>query len=171
MRQSVDLLLDEDSEQAVVDQWRTLEAAGLASQSRHRGDSNRPHVTLTEVDAITLRVEEEITRACVAALPLDTRLGPLVLLGRGRPVLARQVLAQPAVLEVHRVVSALVGVEADRDSTVAPGRWVPHVTLARRMPLDQLSRAVELLAGDERAVRLVAARRWDGVARRAWRLL
>jgi hypothetical protein len=54
---------------------------------------------------------------------------------------------------------------ADRQ---APGRWVPHVTLAHRMPRVQLTAALEVLPDDDVPVLLDRARRWDSTERRAW---
>jgi hypothetical protein len=55
--------------------------------------------------------------------------------------------------------------------TMAPGRWTPHVTLARRVSPSDLQKAVDLLGGQTSAEGSVAGmRRWDGDARRAWAL-
>jgi hypothetical protein len=53
-----------------------------------------------------------------------------------------------------------------------PGRWTPHVTLARGLDAAGVGRALEVLGGSgpiEGAA--VDCRRWDSQARRAWSLL
>ena len=41
-----------------------------------------------------------------------------------------------------------------------PG-WLPHVTLARRLPRGDLQRAVDVLGYDDVELTLTALRRWD----------
>jgi 2'-5' RNA ligase len=176
MTQSVELLLDEQSEARVVRQWRSLEEAGLPSQSRHRGETNRPHVTLAAVPSVAEDAEEPIARICAQRLPLEVRLGALALFGDDPVVLVRLVVLTAELVALHASVAAHLVLGGD--SLVAPGRWTPHVTLARRLPVDQVPAALRVLAAateaDDRRlgveVRLAAARRWDGAARQAWPL-
>jgi 2'-5' RNA ligase len=168
MTQSVELLLEPAAQARTVALWRLLDEAGLRSQAQHRGASNLPHVTLASARAVPRDAEDAVARACLDRLPLDVRLGPLVVLGSGPVALARLVVADAGLLALHDAVAAHLHAAG---SAGAVGRWVPHVTLALRMPVDQLPEAVGVLGGlpDER-VRLDRARRWDSVARRAWTL-
>lgn len=176
MTQSVELLLDEESEARVVQHWRSLEEAGLPSQSRHPGETNRPHVTLAAVESVAAEVEDPVAQICAQALPLEVRLGALALFGDDPVVLVRLVVLTEELVALHASVAThLVPAE---DSLLAPGRWTPHVTLARRLPVDQLPAALRVLAAASGAAdgrqgaraRLASARRWDGVARQAWLL-
>ena len=98
-------------------------------------------------------------------------LGSLLLFGpyRGRLVLVRQVVASAALLDLQTEVAVRCATEPD--SHFAPGRWSPHVTLARRVPVEQLGAVVATLgeppdlAGTSRT-----CRRWDGDAKVVWDL-
>jgi 2'-5' RNA ligase len=177
MTQSVELLLDQRAEERVLQEWRLLDEAGLPSQLQHRGETNRPHVTLVAAPSVATDAEEEIARVCSQSLPLDVRLGAPALFGDDPVVLVRLVVPAAGLVALHASVAGLVVLPAD--SLLAPGRWTPHVTLARRLPLDTVPAALRALRGvddaaiDRRtgfAARFERARRWDGVARRAWPL-
>ncbi|HEX2810439.1 MAG TPA: 2'-5' RNA ligase family protein [Kineosporiaceae bacterium] len=175
MVQSVELLLDDELDAAVRAQWQALADAGLPSQARHTGSSNRPHVTLA-VTATTWPepVEARLSDAAASGLPLRVRLGGLIVFGHGpRHVLARLIVPSSGLLALH---AAICDVVADAPGGVAhtgPGEWTPHVTLARQLTVRQFPTALASLAGPAARPRepegvAVAVRRWDGVARREW---
>lgn len=168
MVQSVELLLDPSSQASVVEEWQALERAGLPSQAHNTSPSNRPHVTVVAVDQIAASLDERIGAVCVQALPLDVWVGAVMVFGRDPYVLVRSVVASAELLAVQASVADLVDVAPDAFS--APGRWVPHVTLARRMSANQVAAALPLLSGSALPARLDRARRWDGDARREWPL-
>ena len=181
MVQSVELLLDDALDGAVRRQWDRLAAAGLPSQARHPGASNRPHVTLT-VSTVpwSAAVEAALADAVTGSLPLAVRLGaPLVFAPGPRCVLARLVVPSPALLALHARIHAAATGPREAPGGVphtAPGEWTPHVTLARALPVARLGEAVAALSEampghvPDAPGRAVGARRWDGDARRAWRL-
>ncbi len=166
MTQTVELLLDAPDDARVRAEWGLLADAGLASQARHRGASNAPHVTLTAVPVIDAAAELAIRDVCGAALPLAVRLGPLHVFGDDPLVLVRLLVVTGPLQDLQAAVSDRVVVPDG--SWVSPDRWTPHVTLAHRMPGDQLARAREVLPDEGYDVRLTRARRWDSDARRAW---
>lgn len=169
MVQSVELTLDAASDAAVRVQWQALADAGLPSQARHRGASNRPHVTLAAQPVLDdAQAGPGLAAACAAALPLALRLGAPVLFGAGPYVLVRLVVAASELLALHAEVARLVG--APPGTLVSPGRWTPHVTLARRIAGADLPAALALLPAEELDVVAVTARRWDGDAKREWTL-
>lgn len=172
MVQSVELLLDDDVDASVRRQWERLAAAGLPSQARHAGPTNAPHVTLT----VRARIDQGVDPAlhdAVADLPLPLRLGALACFGRERFVLVQLVVPDVRLLALHAAVAVALGPDpddAEAGGNLAPGRWTPHVTLARRLTPEQVSTALSALRdhrtdGDGQAV---CCRRWDGDARRAW---
>jgi hypothetical protein len=170
--QSVELLLDPATDAAVRAEWAALSAAGLPSQADHRGESNAPHVSVAVADGFPATGEEALT-ATVRALPLGVRLGPPVLLGGRRLVLARLVVADPSLLQLHAEVTTALAGAAGPSPHSAPGRWVPHVTLARGIPVDGVALALSVLRGHDGSVPEIAGsaielRRWDSVARRTW---
>ncbi len=168
MTQSVELLLDAVSEASLRAEWDALAAAGLPSQARHQGVSNRPHVTLGARDHIDPAAEPAL-REVVSALPLPVRLGAYACFGRDRFVLVRLVVADRALLDLQRAVSDAL--DGDPGSFFGPGRWTPHVTLAHRLGPEQVAPALTVLGGArEQDASAVDARWWDGDARRAWSL-
>ena len=170
--QSVELLLDPATDAAVRAEWAALASAGLPSQAHHRGESNAPHVSVAVADGFPEAGEDALVTSA-RDLPFPVRLGPPVLLGGRRLVLARLVVVDRSLLDLHAAVAtALTGATGPSPHTT-PGRWVPHVTLARGIPADALTSALGVLRGDDGAVpeltgRAVELRRWDSEARRAW---
>jgi 2'-5' RNA ligase len=160
----VELLLDEASDTAVREQWRRLDEAGLPSQARHRSASNRPHVTLTVTEAWPGAGELDSALAPLAALPVHAVLGAPTVFGCGRFVLARAVVATEALLALQGALVERLGPPAS--DLLLAGRWVPHVTLGRRLSSSQVGEALELLGGHEGpGVVFGSARHWDSVAR------
>ncbi len=157
---SLELVFDDESDAAIRGEWDALVAADLPSQARHTGESNRPHITLLVRPTLA-----DVDGALLAdALPLGMTLGAPVLFGTGRTrVIARSVVPSAALLDLHARVHDLAGAGDDGDHT-RPGAWTPHVTLARRVPLERLGDALRVLAADaplERTVRAVGIRRWE----------
>lgn len=157
---SLELVFDDETDAAVRAEWDALLAADLPSQARHRGESNRPHVTLLVRSALApfdAAVLQEI-------FPLSLVLGAPVLFGAGRHrVIARTVVPSPALLALHTRIHELAGPGADVDHTV-PGAWTAHVTLARRVPRERIGEALGVLAdngGRDISGRAVGIRRWD----------
>jgi 2'-5' RNA ligase len=168
MTQALELLLDAAAEERVLADWLLLDEAGLRSQAQHRGASNRPHVTLAAVEELPPDLDPVLTGVCRQRLPLAGTLGPLVVFGGRRVTLARLVVPDAALLDLHAAVSAHLD---DAGSLTELGRWVPHVTLALRMPPAELASAVEALGADPGHVRFEGVRRWDSVDRRTWTLV
>jgi len=172
MTQSVELLLDEASEAAVLDQWTRLAEAGLPTEQRvEPSPTHRPHVTLWAGPAVSAEVDAGLA-GLVGELDLTLLLGSLLVFGprRGQVVLVRQVVPGAALLDLQARVAVRCRVEPD--SHFAPGRWSPHVTVARRVPVELLGSVVGAL---DPVVDLLATvrtcRRWDGDAKVAWDLL
>ena len=170
MVQSVELLLDARLEEMVRHEWETLVDTGVSRQLRRGGDPAVPHLTVGVATAIDAGVEAAL-RGIDHGVGLELRLGGLLLLGGRSSVLVRLVVPSAPLLALQATVwNALQGCPGMPD-TMAPGRWTPHVTLARRVSRSDLPKAVDLLGGRTSAEGSVAGmRRWDGDARRAWAL-
>lgn len=139
-------------------EWDDLIAAGLPSAGRHTGASNRPHVTLLVRGALA---PFDASRVLRAAFPVT--LGAPILFGRGeRRVLARMVVPSAELLALHAAVHETAEPGEDAAHTL-PGAWTPHVTLARRMPVAELGRALPLVGGELHG-RAAALRRWDAAS-------
>jgi 2'-5' RNA ligase len=188
--QSVELVLDEALDARVRTQWRALAAAGLPNLGRHTGTSNRPHLTLVVATGVGPEHEERLVTALGdatpdggASVPLPVLLGGYVVFGTHRHVLARLVVPTAALLALQaRTWAAWDGV-LQRPDTVTPGRWTPHVTLAKHLTDTQVGQALTALragpgADADRPGRpdrtdqghAVAVRRWDGERRVEWQV-
>ncbi|MCZ4521879.1 2'-5' RNA ligase family protein [Rhodococcus ruber] len=167
MVQSAELLLDSGLDAAVRREWAALSDAGLPSQNRHRGESNRPHITVAVAASMPVAVDDGVA---VRFDPFDVRLGGLVVFGGRTITLARLVVSTSELLDLHARMHEAVG--EDSLEHLAPGRWTPHVTLARRLTSEEAGSAVRLLSTsiEDLVGSAVALRRWDGEAKRAWRI-
>lgn len=170
MVQSVELLLDARLEAMVRHEWESLVEAGVSRRLRRGGAPAVPHVTVGVAASIPAQVEDAL-HAIDHGFGLDLRLGGLLLLGGRSSVLVRLVVPSAALLELQATVWEALRTCPGVPDTMAPGRWTPHVTLARRVDSSDLATAVDVLGGRTSAAGFVAGmRRWDGDARRAWAL-
>ncbi|WP_415976864.1 2'-5' RNA ligase family protein [Rhodococcus sp. 077-4] len=167
MVQSAELLLDSGLDRAVRREGATLSGAGLPSQNRHLGESNRPHVTVAVASSMPVAVDDG---DAVRFDPFGVRLGGIVVFGGRKITVARLVVPSTALLDLHARMHEAVG-EHSLDY-LDPGRWTPHVTLARRLTPEEAGAAVRLLSADmvDLVGSAVALRRWDGEGKREWRI-
>lgn len=186
--QSLDLLLDPEADAAVRTLWRRIAEAGLPSQADHRGASNAPHVTLLTRPSIPLDPPRSPRGAAAGALPLPIVLGAPLVLGQGaRRAVALLVIPSRELLQLHAEIVGGTGpdglgvggagsddsdpdgagdLDHGRPSLEAPGRWTPHVTLARGVPRDAIAQvlaAIDPLA--EIAAVATTLRHWDSATR------
>lgn len=158
---SIELTLEDELDAAVRGEWEALQRAGFSSLAAHTAPSNRPHVTLLARHRIDPFGADDLADR----LPLPVTLGAPTLFGTGgRRVLARIVVPSTALLDLHTALHRRVGPGDDLSHTT-PGTWLPHVTLARRIRLDELAAALPLLGADLPGD-LVGLRRWDPVEQR-----
>ncbi|MFI1988986.1 2'-5' RNA ligase family protein [Actinoplanes sp. NPDC020271] len=142
---TVELLLDQELEDAVRRQWSWLRNAGLPSLADHPHPTNRPHLTVIRAPSLTGLPS--------LTLPLVAELGPVRRLGRA---LVREVVPTPELRELHhRIRSALP------DAWPPPQEWTPHVSLALRFPG---TTTPAIPAGRDRG-QFAAARTYDTVTR------
>lgn len=148
---ALELLPDEAGQEAVRRDWVALREAGLPSQLDHKGATNAPHVTLLAAPDVS----PVIARAAdLVPLPVALRAAGLLVLGGARVTLARAVDVPDALLR------AVLDLRADLASPPHQG-WLPHVTLARRLPREDVQRAVEAVGHEHVVLRMVELRRWD----------
>jgi len=165
---ALELLPDAATRAWAEGDWAALQSAGLPSQADHGGATNQPHVTLYSGPQVSEQVEQVAARVFGPLLPARVRVGGVLLLGQERVVLARHVQVDEALLGAYLRVTAAAGQGAPRRHL----GWTPHLTLARRMPADQVSRALEVLQpAGERDVVLEVLRRWDPDAGHAHQLV
>lgn len=151
---SLELLPDDAGRDAVLRDWHALRAAGLRSQLDHRGMTNTPHLTLVAAPAIGCLAEEVAAEALAPLLPLTVRTSGLLLLGARKLTVARVVDVDDT------LVAAVLRIRAAVRLPQHPG-WLPHLTLARRLPRAEAQAAVEVLGHGDLALTLTQLRRWD----------
>jgi 2'-5' RNA ligase len=169
--QSVELTLDAEADRAVRDQWALLAEAGLPTEQRTvPSPSHRPHVTLYAGQTLDAEADGRLPELFVG-LDLPLRIGSVLLFGprRGQVVLVRQVVASQELLALQQAVAERCG--ASPDGQFGPGRWTPHVTLARRVAVGQVG-AVLAALGEVPELMAVSrdCRRWDSEHRETWSL-
>lgn len=151
---SLELLPDEAGRAAVLRDWQALRDAGLRSQLDHRGMTNTPHLTLVAAPAIGAAAELVAADALAHLLPVRVRMSGLLLLGGRRLTLARVVDVDDT------LVAAVLRIRAAVPSPQHPG-WLPHLTLARRLPRGEAQLAVEVLGHEDAELTFTELRRWD----------
>jgi 2'-5' RNA ligase len=159
---TVELVCDAALDAAVRDAWRRLDAAGLPSLATHTHPTNRPHLTLAAADEFPSGAEERIS-AALAALPVAVRTDGVVFFEGKQAMAAWRLVADPALVQLQEAVwHALDG--TDRNPLHEPARWMPHLSLARRVRPEQRA-AVELVTRSGAAGRLTAGRSYDSITR------
>lgn len=156
---SVELVPDGAADTAVRADWAALAEAGLPSQARHTGVSNRPHVTLALAATAPEPVRQRLS-ALAGELPLPVTAGSVLVFGRRQFVLARLAGPDAELLHFQRRVVAALDDPVDRHGDFAAGAWTPHLTLARRLRADQVAAALGVLGPGGRG-RLHRLRLWD----------
>ena len=138
MTLSVCLTLDANADRAVRALWQRLEDAGVATLLSHTHGRHVPHLTLASLRAWDLEtVQRELSDQRVE-LPEDVYFDALGMFRRSRCWL----LPAPTsdLLQGQRaVVDAVRRSGADLHRHYEPGHWVPHLTLAPRLHLRDLS--------------------------------
>jgi hypothetical protein len=148
---ALELLPDEAGRAAVRAQWQALRDAGLPSQLDHRGATNAPHLTLLAAPSV---LPVTARAADLVPVPVEVRAAGLLVLGGARVTLARA-------LDVpDELLAAVLELRAGTPALPHQG-WLPHVTLARRVPRADVQRAVDVLGHDDLVLRMVQLRRWD----------
>jgi 2'-5' RNA ligase len=137
MSLSVCLLLDRAADRAVRRLWQRLEDDGVPTLASHTHGRHVPHLTLASLlsydvaevrDALRALPQEPETQLHFDALGMFRRSRCWLLPGVGSGFLARQ----------EAVVAALARTSGDLHRHYRPGEWLPHLTLAPRLHLDQL---------------------------------
>ncbi len=137
MALSVCLLLDPVADRAVRRLWERLEADGIRTLLTHTHGRHVPHLTLA-----TLRsYDHDAVRCGLTDLPApEPTVVPFDGLGMFRrsrcwllPAVTAELLARQ-----ESVVEAVRATGADLHRNYEPGSWMPHLTLAPRLHLEDL---------------------------------
>jgi hypothetical protein len=137
MALAVCLLFDRRSERAVRALWDRIEELGVPSLASHTHGKHVPHVSY----AVLRRWDEPTVTEGLLRLgsgePVPLAFDGVGLFRRGRTWLLAGVSADLAVRQ-QRVVDAVTAAGADLHKHYRPGVWVPHCSLAPRVPLARL---------------------------------
>ena len=155
---TVELLPDDALDGAVRDVWRRLDAAGLPSLATHRHPTNRPHLTLASADQLA---PGDVLDEALRTLPVGVRLEGLVFFEKMAVWL---IVPDPALLALHAAVWRALG-GADTNPLHAPGRWVPHISLARRVDPARRAAFEAVAGGPAMTGSFVGARSYDSADR------
>ncbi|WP_134765917.1 2'-5' RNA ligase family protein [Nocardioides sp. 1609] len=153
---ALELVPDAAGDAAVRADWQRLRDAGLPSMLDHRGTTNAPHVTVVAVPAIADPDEARAVDLLGALLPLTVRASGLALLGGVQVTVARLLDVDDAVVRAVLDLRASMATSPERHRG-----WLPHVSLARRVPRERTQEVVDALGPGEVALTLTTLRRWD----------
>ena len=137
MALSVCLTFDAASAAALRGLWRRLEANGVPTLLSHTHGRHVPHLTLASVRDPDLGAVIEALEALPAAAPGPLHLDGLGAFRRSRCWLAPAV-SQELVARQEAVAGAVRTTGAVLHRHYEPGQWLPHLTLAPRLQLQQL---------------------------------
>jgi len=134
---SVCLMLDVAAERTVRALWQRLEEAGVSTLLSHTHGHHVPHLTLASLRSWDLdAVQQELSEQPVE-LPQVVYFDALGMFRRSRCWL----VPAPTTELLHgqrAVVDAVRRSGADLHRHCEPARWVPHLTLAPRLRLNDL---------------------------------
>ncbi len=151
---SLELVADPAGEAAIRADWQALCDAGLRSMLDHVGATNTPHLTVIALASITSIDEEH-------AIDLLRDLLPINVVTSGIAVFGGSVVTLVRTLDVaDEVTRAVLDLRAATVGHRHPG-WLPHLTLARRLPRTDLPRALDAIGHTSVGVSLSTLRRWD----------
>lgn len=167
MAHSIEVLLDDHSDAAIREQWMRLADADLPSQMRVKSPTNRPHITLLAAERISPEVDDGL-RGLSDHLPFECVVGAPLVFGGHSSTLARLIVPSFRLLDLHAEVfrRTLPHITGEPFGHCRPGHWTAHVTLARRLDVEQIGAALAVVQapGDGVAdlpARIVGLRRWD----------
>jgi 2'-5' RNA ligase len=137
MALSVCLLLDEAADRAVRRLWRQIEDDGVPTLATHTHRRHVPHLTLASVNGAAA----DLVRASLGGLPtgepVPVQFQALGMFTRSRCWLLPSTTAT-LLARQEAVASALAAAGVDVHRNYRPGSWLPHLTLAPRLHVEQL---------------------------------
>lgn len=151
---ALELVPDDEGREAVLRDWQSFRDAGLPSMLDHTGPANTPHISVVSAPSLPEAALDVAKARLGGLLPVRARAAGLLLLGGERLTIARAVDIHDDV--VRRALAVRVQVP-DRQHV----GWIPHVTLARRVPRAEAQRAVDVLGHADVELMLTVLRRWD----------
>jgi 2'-5' RNA ligase len=142
---AIEFFLDEPSAAVVRQIWKEIAEAGISSYLHTSGI--RPHLTLAVGKGIDeLGVEALLREWATETAPLDVTFAGLGLTPSENANVFLTAIVTADLLALHAALHARVAGLVDSSwQRYHPGRWVPHCTLAERVPGDLLGRTLEVV--------------------------
>ncbi len=137
MALAVCLLFDRRSERAVRALWDRLEEDGIPSLRRHTHGRHVPHVSYAVLRKWELGAVTQALAGLPNGSPVELNFDGVGLFRRGRMWLMAGVSTDVASRQ-QRVVDAITTTGAELHKHYVPGAWLPHCSIAPRVPLVQL---------------------------------
>jgi 2'-5' RNA ligase len=141
---AVCLLLDDSADAVVRRLWGRLEGSGIATLQSHTHGNHVPHVSYASLRSYQLDAVMAALTRLPEAPPMRLHFDALGTFRRSRCWLAPAVTLDLATRQ-QAVVSAVRGTGADLHRHYRPGEWVPHLTLAPRLHLDELPTVAKIV--------------------------
>lgn len=139
---ALEMYFDPDADRLLRGTWEALAQAGVSAVMRDGG--YRPHVSLAvaaEVDADGMAAG--LAAFAAAAPPLSLLLSYVGIFPGSEGVVYLGAAVTPQLLEVHAGAYELWCRHAHQQwEYYAPGRWVPHCTMAFHLPPERVAAAV-----------------------------
>lgn len=137
---AIELFFDQRTDHEVREVWETLQRQGIASLASSPVRQH-PHLTLAVGDQPDAKIIDRIA-AELPPLPAIHLDAAGCFPGRGGVVFLA-VRFTPELAELHRLLHAILDDGAVRQlDQLRPGRLVPHCTVAKRLPEQQVGPAV-----------------------------
>jgi 2'-5' RNA ligase len=137
MALSVCLLLDDQADRAVRALWQRLERAGVPTLQTHTHGHHVPHLTFASLRSYDLGDVRAVLASLPVQEPVSLCFDALGMFRRSRCWLGLAASSE-LVVRQRTVASTLRTSGAELHRNYEPGSWVPHLTLAPRLHLDQL---------------------------------
>jgi 2'-5' RNA ligase len=137
MSLSVCLLLDDAADRAVRSLWQRLEDAGIPTLLTHTHGRHLPHLTFASLLAYDLDEVRAALTALPSREPATLHLDALGMFRRSRCWLAPAASGE-LVARQQAVVAALAADGVDLHRNYRADSWMPHLTLAPRLHIDDL---------------------------------
>lgn len=145
MALAVCLLFDRGSDRLVRGLWGRVEELGVTTLASHTHGRHHPHLSLAVLRSWDLDRVRSALEALPAGDPVSVSCHGSLVFPRGRVALAPSADAD-LVRRQEGVVTALASTGADLHRNYAPGRWVPHISVATRTPASRLSAVTTAIA-------------------------
>jgi 2'-5' RNA ligase len=133
---AVELYLDGESDRRVRALWRMLAEAGAGSRAEHGGAA--PHVSLATFEHVDHpHAVAALSRFVESCEPLTISFNSVGSFQSPERVIFLAPARDESLLATHAEFHGFLRSMALESSALyAPGRWVPHCTLAQRVPAD-----------------------------------